>query len=416
MKNLFRTLSCFLVVGNLFAAIAYTPVRPNVEQQITFTVTHPDGISGDEVLWDFGDGSAPLWSTSTVIYTYLRTGTFLVKATYSTLKQQQVTDQISLTVFENRKIRVSPLYPVPDSPTTFTAENFLSNNILWDFGDGTPPQCTVPVVNHTYSALGKYTVKARDWCGNSQVDITLQINVTEPKGPRAAFQISYIQLRFDDGKSYKVVEQNAPLMAFADIKYEGSGILQALWLVDGVPFRQVALTLPFAKETVINSGEIPGLPTNFFGLHEVTLKIINPVPDFEVPILRYFVAAPVSGLEMGKRLIFLTAIEALDKEGRLLNIGSDSIRAPGKDGIMIKAKIRLAESLPGPSICLLRVYLNNQLVDEQILRDLRPDLPREIISSITEIPTEAEKFYLTIYDISKKPPELLFLKRVDIVR
>ncbi|MGB9893528.1 MAG: hypothetical protein ACPLRA_03880, partial [Candidatus Saccharicenans sp.] len=174
--------------------------------------------------------------------------------------------------------------------------------------------------------------------------------------------------------------------------------------------------LPFAKETVINSGEIPGLPTNFFGLHEVTLKIINPIPDFEVPVLRYFVTAPVSGLEIEKRLILLSALEVLDKEGKPLNLGSDSIKAPEKGGIMIKAKVRLAEALPSPSICLLRVYLNNQLVDEQILRDLRPELPKEIIFSISEIPAEAEKFYLTIYDISKKPPELLFLKRVDIIR
>ncbi|MGB9893881.1 MAG: PKD domain-containing protein [Candidatus Saccharicenans sp.] len=222
MKNIFRILFCLFVIGNLFATITYTPVRPNVEQEITFTASHPDGIVGDEVFWDFGDGSAPLWSTSTISYNYKRTGTFLVKATYITLKQQQVTDQISVTVIENRKIRVSPLYPVPNSPTTFTAENFLSNNILWDFGDGTPPQCSSPVETHTYTALGKYTVKAQDWCGNSQTVITLQINVTEQRGPRAAFQVSYIQLRFEDGKSYKVVGQNAPLLAYADIKCKNS--------------------------------------------------------------------------------------------------------------------------------------------------------------------------------------------------
>lgn len=410
---LFLTLT---LISNLFATITFTPVSPNVEQEITFTVSHPDGIGGNQVLWDMGDGSAPFWYGPTVIHAYMRTGTFPVKVNYRTLKQESVTEQVRVTVVENRRIKYSPLRPAPNHQITFTAENFLSRTILWDFGDGSKPQCLGTVVNHIYTATGRYIVKAKDWCGNSQKEITTQIEIAEETGPRAPFQISYIQLRFDDGKPYRVVSQNAPLVAYADIKYEGTGILQAIWLVDGLPFKQVTLTLPYARETVINSGEIPGLPTNFIGLHEVTLKLINPVADFEVPVIRYYVTPPVSGLEIEKRLVTLTDIEIFDSQGNSIKTGAEAIKAPEKGGILIKAGIKLEENLPADSICLLRVYLNNQLVDEQVLRNLRIDSPKVISSSINDIPPEAEKIYLTVYDISRKPPRLLSLKRIDIVK
>ncbi len=83
-------------------------------------------------------------------------------------------------------------------------------------------------------------------------------------------------MRFDDGKPYKVVSRNEKLTAYADIKYEGTGILRAQWEVDGMPLKPVTAGLPFADSTIINSGEIPGLPTTIPSIHEVNLRVFQP--------------------------------------------------------------------------------------------------------------------------------------------
>lgn len=396
----------------LFATITYSPTQPNVEQSITFTVTHPDGVYPAGVQWNFGDGTSVTGST-TVTKKYYKTGTFTVSVSYRTLKQQSVNEQTTINVSERRRITFSPLYPAVGKPLTLRAENFLSNQILWNFGDGTPPQCSSTIITHTYKKTGRYTVTARDWCGKSEFTISQSVNITEGTGPRAPFQIYFIQLRFEDGKPYKVVPKDEKLIAYADIKYEGTGILQAQWLVDGVPFKPLSTVLPFAKETVINSGEIPGLPTQFPGLHEVTLRIIQPQTEYQIPVLRYFVSLERVEKEAKKEIVSISSLEISDLKGNKISLNSDSIKAPSNEHIILRGKIKADEErIP---FALLRVYLGNELIDQQIIKELRPGEEREVITSILNSFSEASKIYLLLYNISQKPPQLIFLRKVDII-
>jgi len=389
-----------ILVPHLLATITFSHSQPNVEQPVNFTVTHVDGIYPPSVQWSFGDGTSAMGLT-TVTKRYYRTGTFVVSVKYQTYKQAQVTEQVTINVVERRRISFTPLYPAAGRLITFRAENFLSTKILWNFGDGTPPQLGSVVITHTFSKVGRYTVKASDWAGESIVPISTIINITEEKGPRSAFQIYFLQLRFEDGKAYKVVARNETLVAYADIKYEGTGILQGYWLVDGVPFKPISMVLPFARQKVISSGEIPGLPTQFPGRHEVSLRIIHPQTEYIIPVITYFVSLERKAPEPKKEGNAIVDFEIFEPDGKQIEY------------LILKGKINLnnVNFLP---YALLRVYIGNELIDQQILRNYKPGEEREIITSIYNSSLEQKKLHLLIYDISKKSPELVFLKRFNI--
>ena len=274
----------------LQAVITANPPQPNLEQVVTLTVSHPDGVSENRARWDFGDGTPVAWDSATVTHIYRQTGTFIIKASYwPRTGGSQLTDQLTLTVSEKRRITYSPPKPVVNQTVTFRAENFLSTNIRWDFGDGNPATNGGAVESHAYAREGTYTVTAKDWFGDSLAAITTSLTVEKiPVGPGASFQISYIQIRFADGSNYQVVAKNfKPFRAFADIKYEGTGTLQGAWLVDGQPIVPFTDFLSYAQSTTIDSGDVPGLPTLAAGTHEVSLRIDTPPTDLLIPVIRY---------------------------------------------------------------------------------------------------------------------------------
>jgi len=412
-KELIIVLGFLLLISQkLFTAINYTPSQPNVEQQVILSVTHPDGIVENRAQWDFGDKTPLRWDSTTVAKTYIAPGTYTVKASYWTNRQEYVTDQTTITIVERRKITFRPSYPVINQPVTLSAENFLSTNIRWDFGDGTIISCNSAVETHAYTEPGTYIVRAWDWCGNSVATISTTLDVLEfIKGPRAPFQISFIQLRFEDGKSYKVVPKDfEPLVVFADIKYEGTGILQAQWIVDGKPFRLMSKSLPYAKQTIINSGDIPGLPTQIPGIHEISLKIVQPQTEYSIPIIRYFVS--LKKIEREKADFSLSKVLKLDE----IEIPAviDSIETPAKDYFLLKGTIKNENTTALPFV-LLRIYLGNELIDQQLIKGLKPGEEIEFETSIHNPSSEPKRMYITLYNVSQKPANLLFIKRLNIL-
>ncbi len=405
MKKIILILSIFYAQIN-FCTIIYNPTQPNVEQNISFNVTHIDGIYPPSVFWDFGDGTNGQGSTS-VNKSYTSIGNFLVTVNYRTLKEQNVTEQITINVVERRRITFTPSNPILGRDITFRAENFLSNDILWDFGDGSEVQCLQKIVVHRYERVGRYTVTARDWCGNSVSNIFVNINIGEEKGPRAPFQISYIQIRFEDGKPYKSIIKDSPnLVAYADIKYEGTGLLIAQWEVDGVLFKQVNRILPYAAQTTIDSGNAPSLPTNLLGLHDVTLRIIQPQTQYEIPIIRYFVSAgkyEIEKLEFPK-------IEAKTLEGEDLVIEESNVIAPKGKPFIIKGNIKNT-TLRDIKFALLRIYVEEELIDQKLIKDFKQSQDREFETSLLYGTYEGKRVYVIIYDITEKPQKLLFLKK-----
>ncbi len=143
-------------------------------------------------------------------------------------------------------------------------------------------------------------------------DIPLVVGSTS----MAAFQVTRVDLRFEDGARAAVVDRNLPLHAVADINYLGSGQLQATWewapvSGGGAPlFRPLPPSTPLVasapptdfdtrysrtlvREFLNNRQRIrlvsPVLPTTETGGVLLRLTIGAPDVAFQLPVIRYYV-------------------------------------------------------------------------------------------------------------------------------
>jgi len=182
---------------SVFATITYTPNRPNVEQPVNFSITGFPAPPAS-VAWNFGDGTG-VNDDANVTHTYRTAGTFTVIAYYGA----GTPDTIQVTVTEKRTIVYSPKLPKAGKTITFTAKNFLSNSVRWDFGDGTVITSGLKQT-HVYSAGGTYTVTATDFGGSSQFPIQTTIQLEQlppeitynPQQPRVQEQVSFVARNF----------------------------------------------------------------------------------------------------------------------------------------------------------------------------------------------------------------------------
>ncbi len=118
-----------------------------------------------------------------------------------------------------------------------------------------------------------------------------------PSGPGSArFNVSRMELRFDDDSRFKVLPKSRRLRAIARLNTSGSGLIRGQWEVAtaattaGAPvFRTLALVRqPVAggRPVTITS---PPLPTRFEGNNLVRLRLDDPDPLFDEPQLQYYV-------------------------------------------------------------------------------------------------------------------------------
>jgi PKD repeat protein len=397
--------------------ITYTPAVPQVNQAVSFQAVN---FLSASIRWDFGDGTPPGLGGTAMTHTYSTPGTFQVRAwdlggTSPTAITATVT--ISLDI-SRRRIQCSPSAPNAGLPVTFTALGFFTADIRWDFGDGTPPlEGTVQAV-HTYAAPGNYVVRAWDWDGRYGDSTSLSITVNQAQaatGPGAAFQVAFLQLRFEDGKAYTVVPKDFPgLKAFADIKYEGTGLLRVQWLVDGSPFGMfITRALAFAADTVVDSGTLPGLPTIMPGMHEVSLRIFDPAVDFTVPVIRYFVSADSAVRPQDLRGVQVGVETVRGLDGLACTVAADGLEIPAGRYVILNGFITY--DLPKPvKFALLRVHLEDQLIDQQFLTDLKPGDKRAFSTSLRNPTSAAKKLYVTVYDLDGQRAELIFFQKMMI--
>jgi hypothetical protein len=129
------------------------------------------------------------------------------------------------------------------------------------------------------------------------------LNITGSAG--AGFSVSREALSFDNGAPVRIVARGHKLQAQADISYAGIGLLQGVWEVAEPPstsgepiyrvLSQVRQSLVLGDTQRLKS---PDLPTALTGLHLLRLRVTDPAPAFEAPVIRYFVGEgrPGAGL------------------------------------------------------------------------------------------------------------------------
>ena len=201
-----------------------------------------------------------------------------------------------------------------------------------------------------------------------------------------------------------------PLVSFAEIKYEGSGTLVAQWMVDGSPFRLLSQPLIQAEQTLVNSGNIPGLPTLIPGIHEVTLNIIQPAPEFNVPVIRYFVT---SQTEAEGPVFDLSVFNVKTLDDEEIPFSQKFVKAPPGKHFLLKGTVRNEGRIFIPDV-LIRIYLGDELIDQKILKDMEAGEEREFVTSVFNSADEEKKIYITLYNISKDTASLIYLTELII--
>jgi len=195
----------------------------------------------------------------------------------------------SLTAFA-QSITVLPGLPTTGAPTTLIFHFPVGvpvSPVTWQFGDG-QSQIGGSIVTHLYQQVGTYTVQA----SGQFIGASTQIRVVTGMGPAAPFAISLLRLRWEDGRTdASVVQGFRPLAAYADLKFEGTGLLQAQWTLDGVPLGTFIRQLGFAGQATLDTSMFLPLPTTELGEHLVSLRILTPETTFQSPTIRYFVRA-----------------------------------------------------------------------------------------------------------------------------
>ena len=384
--------------------ITFSPADPRAGEEITFRAVN---FSSRTLRWDFGDGTV-LSAGTQVTHAYVSPRTYSVRAFDGGSGSPSA--QTAIRILPERLITFSPADPRAGEEITFKAINFSSPTLRWDFGDGTVLSAGAQVT-HVFKTAGPWMVKAFDRSGSAEVVKSLSIMVFPNQGPRSKFAISFIQLRFEDGKSYKVVPREfGALTAFAKIKFEGTGVLQAQWLVDGMPFKTVFTNLSFAGSTIIDSGSVPGLPSLIPGLHEVTLRLMQPVAEFEVPVIRYFVTADA----VPREAVDFLLDGAVTIEGTPLGGDDVTIEAPVGKHFLLKGWVR-NESGTAVAFALLRVFLDDEIVDQKIVQDLKPGEERGFESSVFNPTAGRKRVVLALYDISRRPAAILYLREISVV-
>ncbi len=139
--------------------ITSSTAQPGVGKPITFTAVNFN--TPTNIAWDMGDGTTYIRRGTIVTHTYAKSGTFTVRAFDWDGNTKTTPVSLTITVGEpERVINFSPAAPRVDQEVAIQAVNFKTNNIKWNFGDGTQPQFYSAAVAHRYQNPGTFTISA----------------------------------------------------------------------------------------------------------------------------------------------------------------------------------------------------------------------------------------------------------------
>jgi hypothetical protein len=140
---------------------------------------------------------------------------------------------------------------------------------------------------------------------------------------------------------------------------------------------------------------------------------LSPSSSLTMPVIRYFVTAETGLPPMRGLNLQVAAVEGL--KGVAGELRLDSLKIPAGTYFILNGSVTYSQAAP-VRFGLLRVHLGEELVDQQILRDLRPGETRAITTSLLNPTPEGKFLYLTLYDITDpNAPKLLYLKKITIL-
>lgn len=121
-------------------------------------------------------------------------------------------------------------------------------------------------------------------------DLTAAVHINITTAGAADLAVKRIQLYFKNKRATISVKKRHPdLKAFADIKFEGSGLLQAYWQVDGRILSHVNRHIAKRRKLTLATPDVPALPTFSEGPHIVSLVVTRPEHRIIQPKAVYYV-------------------------------------------------------------------------------------------------------------------------------
>jgi len=354
--------------------ISYKPDKPKEGEEITFSAK---GFRASCIGWDFGDGEKKRDTTPyTITHRYTRPGTYKVRMYGDCGKDES--GQTKITVCKvDRKLLADKNDVVVGKKASFSTKNFVSNCVLWDFGDGTKHKGG-KTESHIYKAANSYTVKACDYCGKQPVKpVTLRIQVRNK-----ALSVTQTRLHFDHNRNTAKITNGDRLLGQAIIQYSGSGILRYQWRVDNRPLDSVqTLHLTGGDKGKTKKLTSISLPTDRIGRHKFSLRFLEPKPQTQPMEITYLVKKP----EHYKVNIALRSYT--DNLGKTNILSGNSLKVSKSDHLKINGAIVNKGHTTIPE-GYLRIYIGSKLIGTQAIRSIQPGklIPFDTSIKLPDVP------------------------------
>ncbi len=124
--------------------------------------------------------------------------------------------------------------------------------------------------------------------GNANPLSHYQISGAGKTGP---LSIQRVELNFARGQSSITVKKGNKIEAVAQIKYQGTGVLSASWMVDDLIVEQLNLSLSHGSLLTLSPKPSTQIASFNPGQHYLRLQINHPKVDFKQPKLSFFIVS-----------------------------------------------------------------------------------------------------------------------------
>jgi len=121
----------------------------------------------------------------------------------------------------------------------------------------------------------------------------------------ADFSVQRVELAFDDETKVKIVSKGEKVEALAEITFEGSGILSAIWEISEPPattgapiFKNLSVVNKSLSATKSEKLWSPELPTARTGTYAIRFRVSRPEPE-KTRVLKYFVGQSPTEEDLG---------------------------------------------------------------------------------------------------------------------
>jgi gliding motility-associated-like protein len=174
-----------IIVQNPPISTSVSPTSGCVIAATTFnaSVNVPVGGSVTNYTWNFGDGSAPLSTTSnSTPHNYIDSGTYL--PTLNIITNEGCTNSYN---YPRIAFGIPPInhiaYPKKlvycgSETAIFVAKAKFANTYNWDYGDGTLETVTDTITQHKYATLGPKSIKVTPFfngCAGTQLNFPINV-------------------------------------------------------------------------------------------------------------------------------------------------------------------------------------------------------------------------------------------------